>query len=224
EALPLQAMGLGLRWILGVAHWVAGMDGAQRNVVSPGPWVLPILALGLLWLILWQGRARWVGVLSAMLAIWLWSEADRPAVLIADNGGLVGVLTKKGRALSKPKGSGFVAKVWLENDGDGVLQDTAAQRWPESEPKIRVFKMADGEIVHLNGKRAAAGFDDCRQGQLVISSVELKLSGPCDVYDPKRLRKTGSLAIREGQLFTARSVSGDRIWNTQSVRRRTSKR
>ncbi|MBV1925835.1 MAG: ComEC family competence protein, partial [Rhodobacteraceae bacterium] len=30
EALPLQAMGLGLRWILGVAHWVAGMDGAQR--------------------------------------------------------------------------------------------------------------------------------------------------------------------------------------------------
>lgn len=223
EALPLQAMGLGLRWILGVAHWVAGMDGAQRHVVSPGPWVLPILALGLLWVILWQGRVRWVGVLPAILAFWLWSGAERPAVLIADNGGLVGVLTKQGRALSKPKGSGFVAKVWLENDGDGVQQDTAAQRWPESEPKIRVFEMEFGEIVHLNGKRAAADFESCKPEQLVISSVELKLSGPCEVYDPKRLRKTGSLAIRKGQISTARSVSGDRIWNTQSPRRSASK-
>ena len=31
-------------------------------------------------------------------------------------------MTDKGRALSKSKGSGFVAGVWLENDGDGVDQ------------------------------------------------------------------------------------------------------
>jgi competence protein ComEC len=219
EALPLQAMGLGLRWILGVAHWVAGLDGAQRHVVSPGPWVLPVLALGLLWVILWQGRARWVGVVPAVLAFWLWSDAQRPAVLIADNGGLVGVLTDEGRALSKPKGSGFVAKVWLENDGDAVLQDRAAQRWPKSAAKVRVFEMAFGEIIHVTGKRAAAGIQDCKPGQLVISSVALKLSGPCDVYDPKRLRQTGSLALYDGKILTARSASGNRIWNTPPIRR-----
>ncbi len=223
EALPLQAMGLGLRWILGVAHWVAGMEGAQRHVVSPGPWVLPVLALGLLWVIIWQGRARWVGFVPALVAFWLWSGADRPAVLIADSGGLVGVLTEQGRALSKPKGSGFVARVWLENDGDGVRQDTAAQRWPESEDKTRIIEMESGEIVHLTGKRVAAGFRDCKPGQLVISAVELELNGPCDLYDPKRLRQTGSLALRDGQIITARSVSGNRIWNTQPTRRRKSK-
>jgi competence protein ComEC len=223
ESLPLQAMGLGLRWILGVAHWVAGMEGAQRHVVSPGPWILPILALGMLWMILWQGRARWVGVFPALMAFWLWSGAERPSVLIADTGGLVGVLTEQGRALSKPKGSGFVAKVWLENDGDSVLQDTAAQRWPVSDAKIRVFETASGEVVHLNGKRAAAAFRDCKAGQLVISSVELKLNGPCEVYDPKRLRQTGSLALWDGQVVTARSVSGNRIWNTQPARHRKPK-
>jgi competence protein ComEC len=223
ESLPLQAMGLGLRWILGVAHWVAGMDGAQRHVVSPGPWILPVLALGMLWTILWQGRPRWIGVLPALMAFWLWSGAERPSVLIADTGGLVGVLTEQGRALSKPKGSGFVAKVWLENDGDSVLQDTAAQRWPDVDAKIRVFETALGEIVHLNGKRAAAGFRDCKAGQLVISSVELKLNGLCEVYDPKRLRQTGSLALWDGQVVTARSVSGNRIWNTQPARHRKPK-
>ncbi|MFT4961369.1 MAG: competence protein ComEC [Paracoccaceae bacterium] len=221
EGLPLQAMGLGLRWILGVAHWVAGIEGAQRHVVSPGPWVLPVLALGLLWVILWQGRARWVGFLPAITAFWMWAEAERPAVLIADTGGLVGVLTDQGRALSKPKSNGFVAKVWLENDGDGVLQDKAAQRWPEDQGKIRVIQVGSAEIVHLTGKRAAAGFHDCKPGQVVISAVELKLTGPCDLYDPKRLRQTGSLAVRDGKILTAKSVSGDRIWNTTPARRRT---
>jgi competence protein ComEC len=50
-------------------------------------------------------------------------------VLIADNGGLVGVMTDTGRALSKEKGAGFVARNWLENDGDGALQQKAALRW-----------------------------------------------------------------------------------------------
>lgn len=220
EGLPLQAMGLGLRWILGVAHWVAGMEGAQRYVVSPGPLVLPVLAMGMLWLILWQGRVRWIGIVPAMVAFWLWSGAERPAVLIADTGGLVGVLTGQGRALSKPKSNGFVARVWLENDGDGVPQDIAAQRWPEGEGKIRVIQLAFGEIVHLTGKRAAAGFHECKVGQLVISAVELKLNGPCDLYDPKRLRQTGSLALRDGKILTARSMSGVRIWNTPPARRR----
>ena len=220
EGLPLQAMGLGLRWILGVAHWIAGMEGAQRHVVSPGPWVLPVLALGLLWVILWQGRARWFGYIPAMAAFWLWAVAERPAVLNADTGGLVGVLTDQGRALSKPKSNGFVAKVWLENDGDSVLQQKAAQRWPEDQGKIRVIQVGSAEIVHLTGKRAAASFQDCKPAQVVISAVELKLNGPCDLYDPKRLRQTGSLAFHNGKILTARSVSGDRIWNTPPTRRR----
>jgi competence protein ComEC len=54
-------MELGTRWILGVAEWVAGLEGAVLPVVQPAPWVLPVMALGALWLILWPGRARWAG-------------------------------------------------------------------------------------------------------------------------------------------------------------------
>lgn len=47
-----------IRWILGVAHWIAGLDGALSYVPAPGAAVLPMLTLGVLWMILWQGSVR----------------------------------------------------------------------------------------------------------------------------------------------------------------------
>lgn len=217
EFLGLYLMGLGLRWILSVAHWVSGLEGAQGYVVSPGPEVLPVFSLGMLWLILWQGRARWIGLAPAAIAFFLWAGTERPQILVADTGGLVGVLTDKGRALSKPRGAGFIATNWLENDGDGADQGQAARRWPGQEPKSKVHKIQfqEWEVVHVIGKRAAAQFEECRANQLIVTSVPFAVSGPCEIYDPTRLKKTGSLAIDENGVVTARSRSGERRWNAR---------
>ncbi len=220
EVIGLYFMGLGLRWILWVAHFVSGLDGAQGFVVSPGAWVLPLLSLGALWLIIWQGRARFAGVVAVLFAFWLWSGAERPGVLVADTGTLVGVMTEAGRALSKPRGAGFVASVWLENDGDGAVQAEAAARWPGQGGRVQVIRYGAGEVVHLIGKRAAAGFGECKAGQVVIVSVPVKIPGPCNVFDPVRLRATGSLAISDKGIVTARDRSGRRIWNSPSSPRR----
>ena len=229
EMVGLYLMGLGLRWILGVADYVSSMPGAQGNVISPGPWVMPMLALGMLWLILWQGRLRFAGVIPALFAFWLWSGAERPAVLVADSGGLVGVMTDAGRALSKPRGAGFAASIWLENDGDGATQPDAAARWPGTGGtggtggRVQVMQVGATQIVHVIGKRAAAGFDSCKAGQVVIASVSLDLSGPCEVFDPARLRQTGSLAISDKMVLTAREQSGQRLWSPPPARRHPAK-
>ncbi len=225
EAIGLHLMGYGLRWILGVAYWISGLEGARGYVVGPDPFVIPLLSLGALWLILWQGCARFVGLMPVIAAFWLWSGATRPGVLVADTGGLVGVMTEAGRALSKPRGAGFVAMVWLENDGDGTDQPDAAARWPgdgahdggKTGGRVQIVKAGTREIVHVIGKRAAAGFDSCKAGQVVIVSVPMASSaliGPCEVFDPARLRATGSLAISDKGITTARDLSGRRIWNT----------
>ncbi|UAB90285.1 ComEC/Rec2 family competence protein [Ruegeria sp. SCSIO 43209] len=213
EAIALHVMGLGLRWILTVANWVAGLEGARGYVVSPDYFVLPVLALSLLWLMLWQGHARWLGIAPAALAIALWGQGSRPDVLIADTGGLVGVMTEHGRALSKPKGSGFVASVWLENDGDGADQPKAALRWPEASAGIQRFLLGDKELVHLTGKRAASAFQECRKDQIIVAPVSLTLTGECSVYDTEFLRKTGSLALSKGRLFASSDISGRRLWS-----------
>ncbi|AVO39253.1 ComEC/Rec2 family competence protein [Pukyongiella litopenaei] len=215
EAVGLHLMGIGLRWILGVATFVSGLDGAQGRVAAPPGWVLPVLALGLLWLMLWQGRARCAGLAPAALALvaWGWAGADRPEVLVADTGALVGVMTETGRALSKPRGSGFIAGVWLENDGDGATQERAAARWPEGDGRVRRILAGGHEILHVSGKRAARSLETCRPGQVVVASVPVDPPGGCIVYDPPRLRQTGSIAISGGVTVTARQVSGDRLWN-----------
>jgi competence protein ComEC len=132
DALPLWVMGQGLAAILWVAERVASLEGARGTVPSPGPAVLPVMALGALWAVLWQGRARLAGLVPVALSLWLWAQAERPALLIADRGGLVGVMTAEGRALSKPRGGGFVARNWLENDGDGATQEEAHARWRDA--------------------------------------------------------------------------------------------
>ena len=211
--IALALMGLGLRWILGVADWVSGLEGAQGYVVSPPDFVLPMLAMGALWLILWQGRARWVGMVPMVAALLLWGQGHRPEVLVADTGSLIGVMTENGRALSKSKGSGFVASVWLENDGDGVEQAAAAGRWPHAPDRIQRFLLGDKELVHLTGKRAVQQFDECTQNQVVISPVALELTGKCTIFGPSTLQRSGSLAFDKGRVVTSSEVTGQRLWS-----------
>ena len=39
-----------------------------------------------------------------------------------------GVLTGHGRAVNKPRGSGYAVRIWLENDGDVATQPEAFER------------------------------------------------------------------------------------------------
>ncbi|WP_052249643.1 ComEC/Rec2 family competence protein [Tateyamaria sp. ANG-S1] len=210
DIIGLWLMGAGLRWILWVADMVSGLDGAQGYVAGPSAVVLPLIAMGMLFVILWQGRARFAGVLPVILGLALWQSGSRPHVLIADTGGLVGLMTEHGRALSRPKGAGFVARNWLENDGEGIDQATAAERWDSAHLV---------QIIHLSGKRAAAGFTGCTKGEIVVSNTDLADADdmPCLVLTPTLLRRTGAIAIvgdaDKLRIRTARDSAGDRMWS-----------
>ncbi|MFC7703500.1 ComEC/Rec2 family competence protein [Plastorhodobacter daqingensis] len=212
-AVPLSAMELGTGWILGVAAWVAGLDGAVRAVPAPPDVVLPLLALGALWLALWPGRARWGGVGVMGAALLLWPMAERPALLIAPGGGLVGVMTPEGRALSKPRGDGFVARSWLERDGDLATPEAAHARWPGQ------ITLAGWEVYHLTGRGAAdRAAEACRPGRLVILSAAWPHGdGNCWMVDARVLERTGTLALSQGpeglRMRSARAAAGQRLWS-----------
>ncbi len=216
----LKLMQPGLAWILAVADRVSSWEGASSAVVTP-PWaVLPILTLGGLWLILWQGRGRLAGVVPILVALALWTQAERPALLIAEDGALVGVMTPAGRALSKARGAGFAAESWLENDGDPVDQETAAAR-PGFEGKAgdRSFTLAGRTGRVLSGRGAADRVAEaCGAADLVILSgkAERDTAGPCELFDQPRLGQSGPVAlyVRDGALaFVSTSATvGPRPW------------
>ena len=216
--IGLALMKPGLDWILSVAHRVSGWDGAVGTVVAPDPVVLPLLALGMLFVLLWQGRLRWAGVAPATLAGLLWVQTDRPPVLIASDGRLVGVMGVEGRALSRVRGNGFAAEVWLENDGDGADQPGAAARWPGGlDAAVVGHALGTGALWHVPGKRAAEQFSGCAKGDVVVSPVPLPRLD-CLTFGPEDLEKSGAVALWPSDttlphMLTARQVSGQRIWH-----------
>ena len=217
ESIGLWLMEAGTRWILGVAAFFGGLDGAIRFVPSPPAWVVPVLGLAGLWLALWPGRMRFVGVLAGAIAILGWSLSERPGLLIDRDGALVGVLAPEGRILSRPRGAGFVATRWLESDGDNSTQeDAAARAGMQPVPGGVQFPYAGQDWVHLTGRRGEDALSQhCVAGVTVIINVRVSGSpGDCRLLDARALARTGAIAVTSaGDFITAQGLIGLRPWS-----------
>jgi competence protein ComEC len=227
EAPALWIMGQGTDVILRVASFVANLKGAVQAVPTPPDFVLPVLATGGIAAMI--ARPLWLrgtGAAVALAALIGWAGADRPPLLIAGDGGLVGLLSDRGRILSKPKGAGFVAQSWLEDDGDLTVQEEAFGRGGGSAGKGAWQGMFGGHALHhLTGKtapdRAVQLCATADPGTIVVLNGDWPEGADrhgCDVFDLKRLRRSGALAVRlEGDrlaITEARTSAGERPWNT----------
>ncbi len=224
EGWALWVMGKGTAWILWVAHTVAGWDGAVRAVQTPAWYVLPIMALGALWIVLWRGSIRFAGLVPMVLAFGFWGFAARPPVLISADAKLIGLSTDAGRALSAPKGAGFAAKQWLENDGEMVDQITAAARAGfDGPPNMRRFSVAQWQIVQLKGKGAETQVPEaCLTADLVILDRDYVGRTPeaCHILDASILQKTGAIALwpqRDGSMKVQQTETQKRLWTARKA-------
>ncbi len=223
--VAITVMGPPVEWIIFVAHWVSSLDGAIGHVSQPPAFVLPLVAIGGLLVILLRKWERTLGLIPLCAATLMWTEADRPLVLISQTGGLVGVFTPDGRALSKPKGDGFAAKVWLENDGAPMEQFDAHQIGVFSGTKgvyravISTLEGTDIIIAHLTGKTGAKELvTTCATADYVVLNTSVTEDAPkgCQIFDLGRLRRTGAVAFWPGPegvtINTARQNQGNRLW------------
>ncbi len=211
HAVPLWGVHYGISWILWVAEFVAGLEGAERYFTAPPGFVLPLFTVGALWVVLWQGRLRWLGCVLSIAVLGLWSTAKRPELLIAESGRLLGLLTPDGRVLSRNRGERFVAQTWLAADGQGILQgelNEATIDWSDMDiGPYRVSLLTQqpnlSDIARL-----------CEQENLIVLAAEEdSLPVPCSPLTPKILQRTGASAIyKDGRVITARAQQGERPW------------
>lgn len=237
--IAFRVMEAGLDWIIAVALWISAQPGAIRPVVMPPGMVLGLITGGMLLVILWQGRARWAGLAPVMVALAIWTGAERPLLLISSTGRLVGLMEDGARSLSRPRGDGFVAGLWLENDGDLDDQADAAARagWAD-DGAGRMTVLADGTLWHGVGRRAGEELiAACARHTWVITPEDIPaaLAGQpglpmqagagaavasgvqgCHLIGPDVLRGTGAIALVLGRgglrIETARDRQGDRPW------------
>jgi competence protein ComEC len=123
---PLEVAGFAIDLMNKVAHVAAIAPFSQINVASGPEWSLPAAFLGLLWLCLWKGRLRWLG-LPLALAVNLAPKPPIPDVWADGEGSAVAVHADKDAILFRPDVKLFGAELWARRRGL-VPQETETLR------------------------------------------------------------------------------------------------
>lgn len=108
-ALALDIVGLGAPawWIAGkavavltgIAHWVASRPGAVTMIPAFGGAAFVTFVAGGLWLALWTGRVRWLGLVPALIGVSVMATGRPADVLVSADGRHVGLMSNDGATL-----------------------------------------------------------------------------------------------------------------------------
>ena len=112
----LAVAGFGIRLLNLIAKSVSGWPHAVWIVPSAPAIALPISFLGVLWLCLWRGRLRLLG-LPAALAVLIWPRGPAPVAWIASDGGGAAVVSRGQSVVLRPDAKQFAADLWARRRG-----------------------------------------------------------------------------------------------------------
>jgi competence protein ComEC len=218
----LWVAGKGVDLMLVIGHWTAGLPGAVKTVASAPDFVLPIAFLGVLFLCLWQGRLRWLGLPFAC-AVLVWPRAPTPTVWIGDGGTNAAFSEADKAVVLRPGVRQFAADLWSRRRGL-TLAPRSEEGWVCTRSSCAPVSAASGLVALWWGKRApdAEQLDAlCASAPLVsVRAVVSALPPACDgrlVLDGVDYARRGSVELwrtdRGWRAVWASEVRGDRPWS-----------
>ena len=226
EAGPLWLMGTGIEAVLRVAAEVAAMPGSSRILPAMPATAALIMALGILWLALWRGRVRLLGLVIFTAGAAMAPFKAAPDVLVDRFAGVVALRNADGALVpSSGRKARYVVGQWLLADGDGASPAQAAGRegWSCDKAACR-GKVQGRSIIYLLDDKSGA---DCGGSDIVIAAFPLR--GRCGAaavrIDRFDVWRSGAQAIfvEAGamRIETAAQGTCTRPWNVIPVARRT---
>ena len=234
-ALALDVIGLGapvwwlagqsLDLLIGIAHTTASQPGAVKLMPQMDGWTFACFVIGGLWLALWKGRARLLGLASAALGVGLLLATPIPDVLISGDGRHVGITTRDGHLLSLRESRSNYAKDNLTELSGVTTEPIPLAQWPgarcSSEFCViaikrhgRTWDMLMARNRELIEERALAAA--CEKADIVVADRWLPAS--CKPKwlkaDRNLLEKTGGLALNlDAETFqTVAELQGEHGW------------
>lgn len=221
----LTVAGWGVDLMLAIGSWTAGLPGAVRTVASAPDYVLPVAFLGVLFVCLWHGRLRWLGLPFAA-AVLIWPRAPTPDLWIGDGGTNAAFHRGREAVVVRPGIREFAVDLWSRRRGLAMM-DRAAEGWICDRLSCRPETSADGPIALWWGRRApdAVQMDALCQSAPVVSvrAIVIDLPASCDdrlVLDGVDFAQGGAVELwrdangRWRAAWTA-DARGDRPWSRQ---------
>lgn len=219
----LMVMEWGSLWMLGIAHWTAGLDGAVLHVKQWPEVSFALICAGVVLLIVWRG---WSGKALAgllILAAFAFGAAARaPDILIADGGKMQAVRGADGAYyFSTLRRDKFAAENWMRQAGRAdeapksfsdagapMLCDAAGCRMEQGGARVAIVR-------HVSALR-----EDCAWADLVVAEIPVRArqcAGADVIVDLFASRDGGAQAVWiEGRgkirVRSAAAATGDRPW------------
>lgn len=218
--------GKSLELLLGLAHWTASVPGAVTMMPSMGRGTFVLFVLGGLWLALWQGRVRLLGLVPACLGLVLANQARTPDLLISGDGRHVGITGEAGEELLvlRDSRSDYTRDNLLETAGmSGAtrkLDDWPGARCNKGYCSITLKRGGrDWQVLMARGnefidERALAAA--CERADIVVAARYLPFS--CRPRwlkaDRRSLGQTGGLTLdlERGRIDTVAQGQGQHGW------------
>jgi competence protein ComEC len=223
--------GWGVEATLAIAHFIASLPYAVIIVPSAPAFTLPISFLGVLFICLWKGRLRWLGIPFAA-AVMLWPRPVAPDVWIASDGSNLAVRSGAHAVVLRPRAKVFDSELWMKRRGLTAFADpeAAADLAYDCDRSACKSRPAQGpRISGWWGKKAPpderfAGL--CAGADLVVvRAVVDRLPETCRgvmLLDARDFERGGALELwrRDGQWRGrwASDLRGDRPWTRVASR------
>ena len=218
--------GQSLDFLLWIARWTAARPDAVTQLPTMGTAAFLAFIAGMLWLALWHGRVRLLGLVPALIAAVSLAAIAPPDVLITGDGRNVGIVEGGGRSLIMLRDgrSTFTRDAMLAAAGMAGTA-TAMTDWRGAECNAgfcRVTLLRGGRNWSLLIARGHALAKDaemepaCRESDIVVASV--KIFGPCHPHvlraDEATLYRTGGMALylTQGRIATVADTQGQHPW------------
>ena len=112
----LAVAGWGIDRMLDLAHAAATAPGAMTTISSAPNIALAVAFIGILWLCLWRGPLRLIG-LPLALAVNLWPRPPAPDAWVASNGANAAIMAQGRPMLLRPDTGLFAAQLWMRRQG-----------------------------------------------------------------------------------------------------------
>jgi competence protein ComEC len=222
ERLALVPMGWGIDLILAIADHVASWPLAAFVVPAAPPVSLLVVVLGGLWLCLWRGRVRWLGIVGLVVAGLVWAAAVPPDALVEPEARMAALRGPDGRyALTPGRGARQATETWLRRAGQTTwapwAEPGAPTDWMACDGLGCLARFEGGVVAMVRDPLALA--EDCHDVDVVIllgAEGYARCPG-IPVIDRRFLARAGATAIwldADGPRFvTAAEARGERLWS-----------
>ncbi len=215
HSAALWLMDWGIRTLLAIAYWVSSFPHAQIFVPSIPAHGVGLFALGLMWLCLWQTRARRFGVVLMLAGVATLALVKQPDMLVGSELKQIALRGNDGYVLARGREGSMIVDLWANGLGYAELPESDIPAWRCDD--LGCAATVKGVVISFPADAGAVA-EDCEKSALVLSGINgLHCANDTLLLDKERLKNSNVLALwveENGALRikTSADWQGNRPW------------